>query len=194
MLSQKIQFLLVLFLLLSSSRLVQAQQVESDYERYLNEFIIERVMPWLSDPNIVEAVELRNKETSGFSEEKIAKLDAQWRKEVDAVSKPLIEKVLQNVLSEFLKKKKEEMGGVVTELFVMDAKGLNVGQSIITSDYWQGDEDKWKKTFLVGPGAIFIDKIKKDPSTKVYQAQVSVTLQDKKGKAIGALTLGLAAE
>ena len=40
----------------------------------------------------------------------------------------------------------------------MDKFGLNVGQSSVTSDYWQGDEDKFQKTFAVGPDAVFIDE------------------------------------
>jgi hypothetical protein len=33
-----------------------------------------------------------------------------------------------------------------------------VGQSDVTSDYWQGDEGKWQKTFGTGDAnAIFVD-------------------------------------
>ena len=35
-----------------------------------------------------------------------------------------------------------------------DNKGLNVGQSDVTSDYWQGDEAKWKKSYKMGAGAV----------------------------------------
>ena len=41
----------------------------------------------------------------------------------------------------------------------MDAMGLNVAASDVTSDYWQGDEAKFKKTYAVGSGAIFIDEL-----------------------------------
>jgi uncharacterized phage infection (PIP) family protein YhgE len=37
---------------------------------------------------------------------------------------------------------------------VKDNKGLNVGQSDVTSDYWQGDEAKWKKSYKMGAGAV----------------------------------------
>jgi hypothetical protein len=74
----------------------------------------------------------------------------------------------------------------------MDGKGLNVGQSDITSDYWQGDEAKWRKTFLVGPEAVFVDAVEKDESTQMLQSQVSVTIKDPtSGEPIGALTLGI---
>ncbi len=39
----------------------------------------------------------------------------------------------------------------MTEVFVMDARGLNVAASDVTSDYWQGDEEKFSETFPKGP-------------------------------------------
>ena len=75
----------------------------------------------------------------------------------------------------------------------MDNKGLNVGQSDVTSDYWQGDEAKWQKTFSVGPTAVFVDKVEKDESTQKFQTQVSISIVDG-GAAIGAVTVGLDVE
>src|SRR3546814_10661759 len=77
----------------------------------------------------------------------------------------------------------------------MDDKGLNVGQSDVTSDYWQGDEAKWQKTYSVGPNAIFVDKVDQDESTQKFQTQVSMSVVDPaSGKAIGAVTVGLDVE
>jgi hypothetical protein len=74
----------------------------------------------------------------------------------------------------------------------MDDKGLNVGQSDVTSDYWQGDEPKWQKTFKVGPDTVFVDKVEKDESSEQLQIQVSVSIKDPEtGKVIGAVTLGI---
>jgi hypothetical protein len=77
----------------------------------------------------------------------------------------------------------------------MDNKGLNVGQSDVTSDYWQGDEAKWQKTYSVGPAAVFVDKIEQDESTQKFQTQVSISVVDPAGGAvIGAVTVGLDVE
>jgi hypothetical protein len=74
----------------------------------------------------------------------------------------------------------------------MDSKGLNVGQSAETSDYWQGDEDKWQKTYLVGPDAIFVDGVEVDDSSGALQSQVSLPITDPdSGDVIGAITLGI---
>jgi hypothetical protein len=155
-------------------------------------YLKSNVMSWLSDKTVISAIKAQNEKHAALDQEQIGKLDKQWRGEVDAASKPLIDSVLKNEVSVFLKKKKEETKGVVSEVFVMDDKGLNVGQSDITSDYWQGDEAKWKKNYSVGPDAVFFDKIEKDESTQALQMQVSISIKDPEtGKAIGAVTFGI---
>ena len=74
----------------------------------------------------------------------------------------------------------------------MDNKGLNVGQSDVTSDFWQGDEAKFQKTYMVDSNVIFIDEYEVDESTGKYQAQISLSIADPDtGDTIGAVTIGL---
>lgn len=74
----------------------------------------------------------------------------------------------------------------------MDNKGLNVGQSDVTSDYWQGDEAKWQKTYAVGPDALVIGKREYDRSSQKFLIQVSVPAVDSASKTpIGAATIGV---
>jgi hypothetical protein len=80
--------------------------------------------------------------------------------------------------------------GLFVEIFVMDDKGLNVGQSSITSDFWQGDEAKFQKTYLVGPDAMFIDEPEWDDTYKIWRVQLNKSLTEPKtGKLIGAATI-----
>ncbi len=164
---------------------------EAEHVAPIKAFVSSKIMPWLSKSDVIDAIKQQNTKTQSLSEQEILTLDKTWRAEVDAASKPLIDSVLKNKLSKFLNKKKEEANGMITEVFVMDAKGLNVGQSDITSDYWQGDEAKWKKTFLVGPDTVFVDKVKEDESTQSLQSQASVSIKDETGKVIGAITIGI---
>jgi len=177
-----------------SGLVVSATAARSDEANVaeVKKYLEANVTPWLKDKTVVEAIKAQNAKHVSLTEDDIKKLDKQWRTEVDADKKPLIDAVLKNELSAFLGKKREASKGLITEIFVMDNKGLNVGQSDITSDYWQGDEAKWQKTFLVGPDAVFVDKIEKDESTQELQAQVSVSIKDpESGKVIGAITLGI---
>jgi hypothetical protein len=101
---------------------------------------------------------------------------------------PLITAVLSSPLSNYLTRIQARSRGLYTEIFVMDAKGLNAGQSAITSDFWQGDEGKWQKTFQVGPEAIFIDEIEINEDTGTENAQVNLSIaQD--GQVVGAITV-----
>ena len=74
----------------------------------------------------------------------------------------------------------------------MDNRGLNVAQSVETSDYWQGDEAKWQETFGNGSGDIHISEVEFDESTGSYQSQVSMPISDPDtGELIGAITFGI---
>ncbi|MFY8101773.1 MAG: hypothetical protein ACOVOA_17645, partial [Allorhizobium sp.] len=59
------------------------------------------------------------------------------------------------------------------------------------SDYWQGDEDKFSKSFGAGKDAVFVDEVEKDESTQALQSQASVTISDETGAPIGAITIGV---
>ncbi len=134
----------------------------------------------------------QNAKNAGLSEADIIVLDKKWRAETKASSKPLIDSLLGNAVSKALKGRKSASSGMVTEIFIMDNKGLNVGQSDVTSDYWQGDEAKWKKTYKMGPDAIFVDEVEKDESTQTLQSQMSMSIKDPAtGKVIGAITVGV---
>ncbi|MCR9175531.1 MAG: hypothetical protein NXI19_05955 [Alphaproteobacteria bacterium] len=169
---------------------------------YANEFapqietvFKEQVKSWLSDPAVVDAIKAQNATTASYDDAKIEELDQTWRAEAKAGGGDLVSATLGNALSAFLKGKKDASGDIFSEIFVMDAKGLNVGQSDVTSDYMQGDEGKFQKTFGVGPDAMFIDEVEFDDSSQTFQSQVSHTIVDPAdGKAIGAITLGVNVE
>lgn len=158
----------------------------------MTDFAKQTVAEWVKNPAIISAIKAQNAKNAGLSEAEIIALDKKWRAETKASSKPLIDGVLANDVSKALKGYKSKNGDVVTEVFVMDNKGLNVGQSDVTSDYWQGDEAKWKKSYKVGPDAIFVDDVEKDESTQTLQSQVSMAIKDPAtGEVIGAITVGV---
>lgn len=147
---------------------------------------------WLNHDTVISAVKAQNAKNDGLSEADIIALDKQWRAETSASSQPLIKKVVGNSLSVYLAGVKDDSDGLYTEIFVMDNKGVNVGQSDVTSDYWQGDEAKWQKTYPMGPGAIHVGEIEMDESSQQFQSQVSVSVVDPaSGKVIGAVTVGV---
>ena len=147
---------------------------------------------WLTDPALIEAIRAQNAAHAGLSDEDVIALDQQWRAEAGASGGPLIDKLLTHPVSGWLLQQQESTAGFVTEVFVMDNKGLNVAQSAQTSDYWQGDEAKWQQTFPVGGDALHISDVEFDDSTGYYQSQASMPIVDPEtGETIGAITYGI---
>ena len=145
-----------------------------------------KMKKWINDRAVTDAIKAQNVANADLTEEEILALDEKWR----AGDEELINKVLNNDLSEYLRYIVEHGNGFYTEIFVMDNKGLNVGQNIKTSDFWQGDEDKWQKTYLVGPDAIHVTQAEIDESSQTYQVQLSTTVSDG-DTPIGAITIGI---
>ena len=150
---------------------------------------LDAINAWLNESVVIDAITEQTGGHAGLSQSDIDRLDKQWRAETKASDRPLINGLLARALSKHLKQVKADSQGLFSEIFVMDNKGLNVGQSDATSDYWQGDEAKWKKTYLAGAGAVFIDGIEHDESAQTFQSQVSLSIIDPKtNMVIGAVT------
>lgn len=155
-------------------------------------YVKTQVMAWLDEPVMIDGLRDGNAFSQHLSFDDILALDASWKAEFDAPTRPLIDPIESNALSRFLKEKQRAAGGKITELIVMNARGLNVGISEPTSDYWQGDEDKWRWTYLKGKGAMFVDTAGVDPSTGIRQRQISLTITDPRtGQPIGAIAIGI---
>ena len=186
------KFLIAIF---AAILFIPAAQAAGEHEGPIRKLVEDQIKGWTANPIVVAAVKVQNGEHAGLTQADIDALDKKWRAETEASAKPMIQELLGRPASKELAGYKNDGAGLFTEIFVMDNKGLNVAQSDATSDYWQGDEAKWKKTFLVGPDAVFIDEVEFDESTQTYQAQVSVSIADPdSGETIGAITVGVNVE
>ena len=146
-------------------------------------YVTEHVKPWLSDPALIEAINAATGKHNRLNYDEIRQLDQDWKDK-----KPIVEETMNNDTSAMLKEKMAETPAI-TEIFVMDAQGFNVGQTGETSDYYQADEAKWQKTYPVGPDAIFVDVAEEDGGKKIAQASLAVA--DSSGKVVGAVTVGV---
>ncbi|PUA26372.1 MAG: hypothetical protein B0W54_21625 [Cellvibrio sp. 79] len=137
------------------------------------------------NPVLVAAVKAQN--AKAVSLDAIKKRDAEWMAKtgVDEGMKALMENEPAKELAKI-----ESSQPYYFELFLMDNQGANVAMTNKTSDYWQGDEDKFKSSFKGGSGAVFVAEPEFDDSAKAYLIQVSVPVVDA-GKAIGVLTIGV---
>ncbi len=184
------------FALLTSLSLLTGSAIAAGpHEEPMTEYAKTQAPAWLNNVAVIDAVKAQNAKNASLSQDQIDKLDKDWRAQTSGGDQPLINGVLGNALSGYLKKVKDDSQGLITEIFVMDNKGLNVGQSDMTSDYWQGDEAKWQKTFQAGPDAIHISEVEEDESTQRFQSQLSLPVIDPASKeVIGAVTIGVDVE
>lgn len=160
-----------------------------DAPENVKKLIQDDLLKWINDPAIVDAVLKANLKNQKRTPEEIKAADEAWTKEKGITD--FMREILTNDAAAFLKKKQKESDGKFSEIFVMDFQGCNVAMSAKTSDFWQGDEAKFTKSYNEGRGAVFVDKVKYDESTKVPLVQVSLPVVDTSGKVIGAITIGV---
>jgi len=166
-----------------------------DVTNRIQELAENQLSGWLSSPNLIEAIRNQNEKHAGLSQADIDSLDQAWRGQAAAGEGPMIADLLSRSVSQYLRDQQSNSDGLVAEVFIMDNLGLNVAQSDPTSDYWQGDEAKFQKTFGKGAGTIHIGEVELDDSSGYYQVQVSMTISDPDdGSAIGAATFGISME
>jgi hypothetical protein len=145
-----------------------------------------KLLPIAVNPVLVAEVKAQN--GKNISLDAIKKIDEEWIAKEGEI--PLRDELLNNTTGKEIKRLLDTILGVV-ECFVMDNQGANVGQFNNTSDYWQGDEAKWQKSFNNGQGGVDIGPKKKDESTGIAEQQVSLPLIDTDGTVVGAITFGI---
>lgn len=137
--------------------------------------------------NTVFAAEVEKHNAKKLTLEHIIKVDKEWQAAEDFL--PIQEELTENATAEEVRNiiKKHP---AIKEAFVMGNQGAVVGENDLTSDYWQGDEAKWKNSFNSGKGGIDVGKVKLDKSTNSHLQQISMPIV-KDGKVIGAITFGI---
>lgn len=147
--------------------------------------IVNSLQEWGKDPALVKFVKKHNEQSLTLT--KIKDRDEAWKKTtgVDKFMKAMMDnKAAKRMLN--LEKTKP----YYFELFLMGNKGENVAMTNKTSDYWQGDEAKFQKSYDNGKGAVHIGEVEFDESAQAYLVQISVPVIDNE-KAIGAMTVGI---
>lgn len=156
----------------------------------ITEQVIASVREWSQAPIVIDALKAANRTHQDLTQEQIDTLDKAWRAETKVEDQPMIAATMVHPLSSYLIRIQARSLGLYSEVFVMDNKGLNVGQSSITSDYWQGDEGKYQKTYSIGPDAVFIDEAEFHEDSKTWRVQLNLSVVDPAEKrAIGAITV-----
>jgi len=158
-----------------------AETAVEKVEKYANIKLIQLA----ADKLIVDAVKAEN--AKGKTLDQIKKTDDKW------MATQGVDDFMKGMMTSPVGKHLIELNGkypFLREIFLVDNQGANIAMSEKTSDYWQGDEAKFQKSFDDGVGTVFVDDVKFDRSTQAFLAHVSVPVIDNE-KVIGVLIFGV---
>ncbi len=140
---------------------------------------------WATNSILINSVKKQNEKMVDMSE--IRRIDEEW---VDGKANKFAFKLQNNKAGTFLRNKVRSNKILYLEAFLCDNQGAIVGEYPMTSDYWQGDEEKFIESYNSGNGKLYQGPILFDESTNSYSVQVSIPVFDE-GTTIGVLIVGL---
>ncbi|MBX5158826.1 MULTISPECIES: hypothetical protein [unclassified Rhizobium] len=167
-------------------------RAEPAYIPLVRDYVETRIRPMVETPLVLKAIAEQNAQFGNVSEMDMRVLDEIYRSEVDQHHLQMVKLLLDKSVSHYLKTRQDASQGAIVEFFVTDSHGLNVGQSTITADYWQGDEEKYLRTFANGSREIFIDRAERNESTQMLETQASFVVMDEEDRPIGVATVTIA--
>ena len=162
-------------------------QVEID-ESELQELLrikMRTVQHMALNPKLIAAVRRQNAEKLDLNI--IKQRDNDWKatKNLTPFKRSLQENGAGKMLKRYVNRNPS-----LNEAFLTDNQGANVAAFPATSDYWQGDEEKWTASFNEGDGKVFLGPVERDESTNTVAVQVSAPLFHQ-GETIGVLVVGV---
>ncbi|MEE2762256.1 MAG: transporter substrate-binding domain-containing protein [Pseudomonadota bacterium] len=128
----------------------------------------------------------------------ILNIDKQWQALAPDQSVPLADQLLALPASRALRAWQDSHRGLVTEALLITKSGTLAAMSQLTSDYWQGDEAKFRENIRKAVTArfeesdLYLSPVRYDASTRQFQVMVSAPLNASDGSGnTGVIALGL---
>lgn len=171
------------------SATVATPALADSHWKKIRAYIDSDIIGWLSASEIVDAVDQQNIDHMGLDPVAIRTLNRRWRKERLRGGGPLIRSKMDNSLSAFLRGVRAASGEAISDILVVDKRGLNAGQTNDTDTFFQGDKEAWQKTYPVSAAAIFIDLIEERGGVRIVQT--SLTLARGNGARLGAVIIDI---
>lgn len=125
----------------------------------------------LHNPRIVSALA---GDLNKLTREELADLDARWP-HMDLSEAP-ISSILNNPISTRLSHVQHEDNRVV-EVLLTDRFGQLIAATGRTTDYYQGDEDWWRRSFNAGAGQMYIPPVSYDESSHTWSVDICLPIR-----------------
>lgn len=132
---------------------------------------------FLLDPIIIGAVRKSNAEHEGISVLEIQTMDERWKSPKEKADSDYIQQFLNNETAKKLLLFQETDAGF-SEIFITDQRGLNVGQTNKTSDFYQADEEWWIGAYFEGKGKSYHGPVEFDESAQVEAISLYAPIRD----------------
>ncbi len=176
---------LILAALLAPGLAVAQEDIDQDELEKLLRAKVRTVQHMALNPVLIQAVRRQNAEKLDLNN--IKQRDDDWKaaKNLTPFKRSLQENTAGKMLRRYVNR-----NPFLNEAFLTDNQGANVAAFPATSDYWQGDEEKWTESFNDGEGQIFVGPLERDESTNTVAVQVSAPLYHQ-GETIGVLVVGV---
>ncbi|MEW6204509.1 MAG: hypothetical protein AB1516_04215 [Pseudomonadota bacterium] len=151
--------------------------------------LIKEIKTIASKPEVIEAIKASN--ARQLSKAQVMELDEKWIKLNGRL--PEAEQIKNTRVSALLVLEMNKQS-YFKEAILTGNQGETVAMNVVTSDYWQGDEEKFTAIFDTNlpsrkPDS-HISRARWDDSTKAMIAQVSVPVYDGENM-VGTLTVGV---
>lgn len=154
---------------------------DNPLSKKLIEFTEKKLVKIAAHPTIVQTVVDRNLQAISLQNTK--EIDQIW------ISTPGINRFMMDLLRNdcaFELLDFENRYPFIVESFVMDNQGALVCMTQKTTDYWQGDEAKFKQSYQKGIGAIYYGELEHDSSVGEIVKQISISIEAEK-QVVGAI-------
>ena len=152
--------------------------------------LVDTVTDLIHNKDVINYINAANQKELSLSDSDILSLDQQWVEQHS--SAPPIKEALSHPLSSKLRQVQEASLELISETFIVGKKGLIIGLSHITSDYWQGDEAKIINSKNQKGGIFTFNDIQYDESSGSFQTQVAIAISDPQtNDYIGTLVIGV---
>jgi hypothetical protein len=147
--------------------------------RYANQ-----IVGWAADDRLLAAAQAQSAQRTGM--ERILDIDRRWQagEDPDGLATALTRNDCAQALLAIL-----AGNPGYAEAFATDSRGALVCMTKRTSDYWQGDEEKWSRAWAAGKGAVYVSGVERDESTGADVMHISVPLREG-DRVVGVLIAG----
>lgn len=138
--------------------------------------------------NVIDAIKTSNRVTTELRGKALRGLDEQWRQQIAQGGGQLIDQTQKdNALAQALHHDIQQSHGVYRGALVMNNKGINVAQTMLTKHYFQKGRSVWRKPYKLGQD--YVSQATRDKSTGKRYIMMAVPVNNAQQKRIGVFAM-----